>query len=329
MRHDPGVTNKQRETERARRRRRLHRQRQAAGLAAVLALAGLLGLAVFVLGGDDSPSPLLTRSTETTKTSSGKKAAVEAPDAEVPWLTALAAGINKATHLGESATLDQFAARGKPIYCGGSHGRYVALTFDDGPGAYTQLALSILRQRHVRATFFLIGHNVPSRPGLARQELGDFAALGVHAWAHKSLDRRRQGKIRRQIVWTRSAIKKATGTRVRLFRPPYGARNARVDRVARRLGMVEVLWSIDSGDSQGYTWRQIGREVLRNIQPGSIVLMHDNRGQTIRALNRLILPGIKKRGLIPVTVPELLMLDPPPLHGSSHRCWVRPKHDKG
>lgn len=329
MRHDPGVTNKQRETERARRRRRLHRQRQAAGLAAVLALAGLLGLAVFVLGGDDSPSPPLTRSTETTKTSSGKKAAVEAPDAEVPWLTALAAGINKATHLGESATLDQFAARGKPIYCGGSHGRYVALTFDDGPGEYTQLALAILRERHVRATYFLIGEKVPFRPGLARQELGDFATLGVHAWTHKSLDQYGKKKIRVQIVSTRSVIKKETGAKVRLFRPPYGARNARVDRVARRLGMVEVLWSIDSGDALGNNWRQIGREVLRNIQPGSIVLMHDNRGQTIRALNRLILPGIKKRGLIPVTVPELLMLDPPPLHGSSQRCWVRPKHYKG
>ncbi len=328
MRHDPGVTSKQRETERARRRRRLHRQRQAAGLAVALALAGLLGLAVFVLGGDDSPlpSPPLTQSAQTAP---GKKVRHEAPVSTASLLATIAKAINKATHLAESAVLDQFAARGKPIYCGGSRGRYVALTFDDGPGAYTQLALSILRRRHVRATFFLIGHNVPSRPGFVRQELGDFAALGVHAWVHKSLDQRSSGKIRRQLIWTRSAIKKATGTRVRLFRPPYGARNARVDRVTSRLGMVEVLWSIDSGDSQGYTWRQVGREVLRNIQPGSIVLMHDNRGQTIRALNRLILPGLKKRGLIPVTVPELLMLDPPPLHGSSDRCWVRPKQYKG
>jgi peptidoglycan/xylan/chitin deacetylase (PgdA/CDA1 family) len=108
---------------------------------------------------------------------------------------------------------------------------------------------------------------------------------------------------------------------VRLFRPPYGARNARVDRISRRLGMIEVLWSIDSGDSMGNNWRQIGREVLRNIRPGSVVLLHDNRGQTIRALRRLILPGIKKRGLIPVTVPELLMLDPPPLNDYSDRCW--------
>jgi peptidoglycan/xylan/chitin deacetylase (PgdA/CDA1 family) len=329
MRHDPGVTNKQRETERARRRRRLRRQRQAAGLAAALALAGLLGLAVFVLGGDDSPSPLLTQSTKTAKTSPGKKVTHEAPVSTVSLMTAVARAINETTHLGESATLDQFAARGKPIYCGGSHGRYVALTFDDGPGEYTQLALSILRERHVRATYFLIGEKVPIRPGLTRQELGDFATLGVHAWTHKSLDQYGQKKIRDQIVSTRNLIKKETGAKVRLFRPPYGARNARVDKVTRRLGMVEVLWSIDSGDALGNNWRQIGREVLRNIQPGSIVLMHDNRGQTIRALNRLILPGIKKRGLVPVTVPELLTLDPPPLHGSSHRCWVRPKQYKG
>lgn len=312
------MANKQRETERELRRRRLQRQRKSAALASVLVLAGLLGFAVFLRSGGDSSPPLQTRGA---KMSSVKKVAAK-PSAPVPWLTALAGVINKATHLGENAALERFVARGKPVYCGGSRGRYVALTFDDGPGAYTPRTLAILRKKHLRATFFLIGRNVPSRPGLARIELKDYAALGVHAWVHKPLDRRRQAKIRNQIVWTRNAIARATGAEARIFRPPYGARNARVDRVARRLGMVEVLWSIDSGDSLGKNWRQIGREVLRNIQPGSIVLMHDNRGQTIRALHRLILPGLEKRGLIPVTVPELLMLDPPPLNDSPNRCWA-------
>jgi len=318
MRTIPKVLNEQRDTERERRRRRLRRRRLVAALAAVLALTGLLGLGLLLLRGGDSSPPAPTHRA---KTSTPKKVEPK-PVASVPWLSALAGAINKATHLGESAALDRFSARGKPVYCGGSRGRYVALTFDDGPGAYTPLALSILHRRHLRATFFLIGHNVPSRRNLAREELKDYAALGVHAWVHKSLDGLAQVKIRNQIVWTRNAIAEATGAEARVFRPPYGARNARVDRVARRLGMVEVLWSIDSGDSQGKNWRQIGREVLRNIQPGSIVLMHDNRGQTIRALHRLILPGIKKRGLIPVTVPELLTLDPPPLNGSSSRCWA-------
>jgi len=312
------VTNEQRDSERERSRRRLRRQKQVAALAVVLALAVLLGVGLLLLSGGDASPPA---STHSAKTSTSKKVEPK-PAAAVPWLSALAGVINKATHLGETAALDRFTARGKPVYCGGSSGHYVALTFDDGPGAYTPRTLAILHKSHLRATFFLIGSNVPSRPSLPRIELKDYASLGVHAWVHKSLEPLKQAKIRNQIVWTRNAIATATGAEARLFRPPYGARNARVDRVARRLGMVEVLWSIDSGDSQGKNWRQIGREVLRNIQPGSIVLLHDNRGQTIRALHRLILPGLEKRGLIPVTVPELLMLDPPPVDGPSSLCWV-------
>jgi len=310
------MASEQRDSEREQRRRRLRRQKQVAALAVVLALAVLLGLGLFLLPGGDASPPA---STHRAKTSKSKKAEPK-PAAAVPWLSALAGAINQATHLGETAALDRFTARSKPVYCGGLSGHYVALTFDDGPGAYTARTLRILRKRHLRATFFLIGGNVSSRPTLIQVELKDYAALGVHAWAHKSLDRRSQAKIRNQIVWTRNAIAEATGEEARLFRPPYGARNARVDKVTRRLGMVEVLWSIDSGDSLGKNWRQIGREVLRNVQPGSIVLMHDNRGQTIRALHRLILPGLAKRGLIPVTVPELLMLDPPV--GPSSRCWA-------
>jgi peptidoglycan/xylan/chitin deacetylase (PgdA/CDA1 family) len=230
--------------------------------------------------------------------------------------------INKVSHLAERGALDRFAARNQPLYCGGSSGRYVALTFDDGPGLYTPLALKILRKEHVRATFFLVGRNVASRQSEVREELANYSALGDHTWSHKSLVGLERAQISHQIVRTKKAISKATGTKVRLFRSPYGARNARVDRVARRLGMIEVLWSIDSGDSQGNNWRQIGHEVLRNVQPGSIVLLHENRGQTIRALHRLILPGLEERGLTPVTVPELLMLDPPPLNGSLERCWA-------
>jgi peptidoglycan/xylan/chitin deacetylase (PgdA/CDA1 family) len=311
----------QRDIEREQRRHRLRRQKRVTALVAVLVLAGLLGLSLSLRGGGSSSQPTPTRSAQT-KTITRKKADAKAPVRPVSWLTALAGAINEATHLGEDAALDRFVARGKPVYCGGVRGRYVALTFDDGPGAYTRRVLAILRKRHIRATFFLIGSNVPSRAVTARAELKDYAALGVHAWVHKSLDRRKQVKIRNQIVWTRNAIASATGAEARLFRPPYGARNARVDKVAHRLGMVEVLWSVDSGDSQGKNWRQIGREVLHSIKPGSIVLLHDNRGQTIRALRRLILPGLEKRGLIPVTVPELLTLDPPPFNKSSSSCWL-------
>jgi peptidoglycan/xylan/chitin deacetylase (PgdA/CDA1 family) len=99
--------------------------------------------------------------------------------------------------------------------------------------------------------------------------------------------------------------------RVGLFRPPYGAHDPRVDAEARRLGMVQVLWNVDSGDSAGADHNEIARRVLDGIGPGAIVLMHENRGQTIRALRERILPELRKRRLKLVTVPHLLAVNPP------------------
>ena len=84
-----------------------------------------------------------------------------------------------------------------------------------------------------------------------------------------------------------------------------------VDADARRLGMVDVVWSLDSRDSAGASWTQIARNVDHGIRPGSIVLMHENRGQTIRALKFVILPHLRRRHIALVTVPRLLAEDPP------------------
>jgi peptidoglycan/xylan/chitin deacetylase (PgdA/CDA1 family) len=77
--------------------------------------------------------------------------------------------------------------------------------------------------------------------------------------------------------------------------------------------MLDVLWSIDSLDSQGADWNEIAKQVLGNVRTGSIVLFHENRGQTIRALKFKILPALRKRGFRTVTIPQLLVLDPPSL----------------
>jgi peptidoglycan/xylan/chitin deacetylase (PgdA/CDA1 family) len=319
----PGTRSRQREIERDHRGRRKRRQRRQAGAIVVLiALGGAIGLYYLGGGGGGSrlqPAPA-PRSTTTAFPSETAGATLSA--GLRPLATQLGRMVESRSLLEERAALDFFAARGQPLYCGGSAGRYVALTFDDGPGRYTDLVLRILEQAHVKATFFLVGRNVGPRAEQAGAEAQSSAAFGIHTWSHPDLTRLKRSQVLRQIVRTRGAIFEATGERPPLFRPPYGEHDALVDGIARRLGLVEVLWSIDSGDSQGKNWRGIGREVLKNAQPGSIILMHDNRGQTVRALRYLILPGLKKRGFIPVTVPELLVLDPPPLHGARFRCWA-------
>jgi peptidoglycan/xylan/chitin deacetylase (PgdA/CDA1 family) len=193
----------------------------------------------------------------------------------------------------ERAVLARLGALGLPVYCGARHGHLVALTFDDGPGPYTHFALKEL-------------------PDWPRRERS-LAALGDHTATHPDLLLLPPARVTQEIALGAEAVRHAAGGPVLLFRPPYGARSPLVDQAVRRQGMVEVLWSIDSGDSNALrpqNYAAIARNVRRSIQPGSIVLFHENRGQTIRAL-RSILPTLARRHLQPVTVPQLLAQDPP------------------
>ncbi len=204
----------------------------------------------------------------------------------------------------------RLARLGLPLYCGGHRGHAVALTFDDGPGPYTHLVLRLLRRDHARATFFLVGRLLRDRPVLPLRERA-LGSLGDHTWSHVNLAALPTAAVTSQLEDTRRAISADAHVRVQIFRPPYGSRNATVDRVARRLGMLHVLWNVDSFDWAGANWTQIARNVLRHLSPGAIVLMHENRGQTIRALKFILLPALRRLRYRLVTVPQLLALDPP------------------
>jgi peptidoglycan/xylan/chitin deacetylase (PgdA/CDA1 family) len=217
-----------------------------------------------------------------------------------------------AAPLGSGSFLARVRRLGLPVYCGGPRGRAVALTFDDGPGVYTHYVLEELRRARARATFFLVGRSIRAFPAWPRRELR-VAALGDHTATHPYLPHLSRAAVAAEIMGGRDAIDAAAKTTVRLFRPPYGAHDPFVDRQVKRDGMLEVLWSIDSGDSNPFhpqSYVAITRTVERWIRPGSIVLFHDGRGQTVRAL-RAILPFLRRHHLRPVTVPELLATDPP------------------
>ncbi|HZV74279.1 MAG TPA: polysaccharide deacetylase family protein [Conexibacter sp.] len=209
-----------------------------------------------------------------------------------------------------AAALARLAARGRPVYCGGRTRPWVAFTFDDGPGVYTRLAVRILSAAHVPATFFLVGQNLAPFDSARRVEQR-IGALGDHTWTHPDLAMLGAGAVEQQIASTKQAIERVSGRRVQLFRPPYGVRDATVDATARRLGLVDVLWTVDSADSLGANYAQIARNVLAGLHPGSIILMHENRGQTIRALKFHILPRLRGSHLRLVTLPQLLSQDPP------------------
>ena len=209
------------------------------------------------------------------------------------------------------AAVRRLAAYGLPLFCGGRSKRMVALTFDDGPGPYTRLAIGKLRKHHLRATFFLVGKQIRAYPGLAPLE-NPVAAVGDHTMTHPFLPALPLAEMVQEIAGAKALIEHVTAQQVVLFRPPYEGRTPAIEREVRALGMLEVLWNVDSGDSVGANYAGIERNVLAGLHPGSIILMHENRGQTIRAL-LTIFAALAHDHLRAVTIPELAEQDPPSL----------------
>ncbi|HEX6700772.1 MAG TPA: polysaccharide deacetylase family protein [Gaiellaceae bacterium] len=208
------------------------------------------------------------------------------------------------------SSLPTLAARGLAVYCGGERGRYVALTFDDGPGRYTARVLSLLARADARATFFVVGNRVAYWPALVREEL-ERHAVGNHTWDHSRLPGLDERATYAELARTQAAVVRATGMRPLLFRPPYERVTESSTRVARALGLAVVLWSVDSGDSlPGATADSVARTVIASLRPGAIVVLHDIHPAGVAALPR-ILRAIRRLGLRAVTVPELVALDPP------------------
>jgi peptidoglycan/xylan/chitin deacetylase (PgdA/CDA1 family) len=219
----------------------------------------------------------------------------------------------------ESREVRRLISLGRPIYCGGSHGREIALTFDDGPGSYTSKVISKLRRHHEGATFFIVGRNIKLIPGVTRAERG-LGAVGDHTFTHPLLTAIPRSRARQEIVRTRRLLERSSGGPVFLFRPPYGGRDKGIDAIVRANGLLEVLWSVDSADSLGANYAQIRHNVIAGLHPGAIILMHENRGQTVRALLP-IFEAIRRKGLHAVSLPQLLTDDPPsPAQVRSGRC---------
>jgi peptidoglycan/xylan/chitin deacetylase (PgdA/CDA1 family) len=207
------------------------------------------------------------------------------------------------------AEIHRLLAVGLPIYCAGRRGSEVAFTFDDGPGVYTHYALKNLTESHERATFFVVGKSINSWPGWLPRELR-LGAIGDHTYTHPDLLGLSLSEVTSQLAQTARLIRTQSGEDVSLWRPPYGASDAAIERIAAGLGLLEIRWSVDSRDWAGADWSQIINIVETGLRPGAIVLMHENHGQTIRALTTL-LPYLHRHHLRSVTVPELLASDPP------------------
>jgi peptidoglycan-N-acetylglucosamine deacetylase len=202
------------------------------------------------------------------------------------------------------------------VRSGGSTGNEVALTFDDGPGPYTRQLVATLNRLHVQATFFAIGSQEQYFSAGTVEEINSGDVVGDHTETHPMMASLSAHDQYEQLFDQMAQIEVLGGTRPRLFRPPYGSFNTTTFREMRHLHLLMVLWSVDTGDYTLPGVATIAQRALAGARPGAIVLMHDgggNRSETIAALPAIV-KGLRKRGLRPVTIPRLLLDDPPP-HG--------------
>jgi peptidoglycan/xylan/chitin deacetylase (PgdA/CDA1 family) len=200
------------------------------------------------------------------------------------------------------------------VRAGGGNAREIALTFDDGPGPYTPEVLDVLERFHARATFFVVGKMERYFSASTTRAIRDGNTIGDHTQSHPKLALLSPRDQREELFEPLVRIELLGADRPTLFRPPYGSYNASTLRQLQALHLLMVLWSADTQDYQQPGVSVIVQRALAGAAPGAIVLMHDgggNRSQTVAALPTII-TKLRALGYTLVTVPELLMNDPPP-----------------
>lgn len=185
---------------------------------------------------------------------------------------------------------------------------WVSLTFDDGPdGDITPQILDILNREGVRATFFVTGQQCHKFPLLV-QKINDRGHLVLsHTYSHRQLDMTSRETVNQEIAMTDKAIEKLAGRTPLGVRPPYGAVSQMVVDALDSNGKLTILWSIDTLDWAGDDAATVAANVLDNVRPGDIILMHSigGRGNTVKALP-VIIKGLREKGYAMVRVDELL-----------------------
>jgi peptidoglycan/xylan/chitin deacetylase (PgdA/CDA1 family) len=182
----------------------------------------------------------------------------------------------------------------------------VALTFDDGPGPYTDRLLQILKENDAKATFFLIGNKVAANPAGAKRIADAGMEIGNHTWEHPNMTTIPPEDIAGQFSRANDAITAATGRTPALYRTAGGLSDGVVRQAAGRLGLAEILWDVIpfdwANDSDTAATRYL---LMTQIKPGSVVLFHDTYSSTVDLVYQFI-PVLKANGYRLVTVSELL-----------------------
>lgn len=170
--------------------------------------------------------------------------------------------------------------------------KVIALTFDDGPDKrYTPAILDILKEKGVKATFFVVGLQVSKSPEVLERIVKEGHEIGNHTYNHKDLSKLGKDAILKEINAGDKAIKDAVGFVPVHFRAPYGAVSDTLKEILEKTGRHMIGWNIDTRDWAGTSVADMQQMIRTEAKPGGIILMHSFGGKHIEHTVEA-LPGI-------------------------------------
>jgi peptidoglycan-N-acetylglucosamine deacetylase len=277
-----------------------HRRRRALALAALAAVALIAGAATGAGGGsvahhvEHRPLGFFTRIETLAGTGAGSFALAEKS--------------------AEGAAIDRTLSYTPYVRVAGAQHREIALTFDDGPGPYTPQVLRVLQRKKVPATFFEVGIEETYFHASTSRIVADGYPIGDHTESHAPMSKLSPAEQQSQLLEQVSRIGAYGAPFPRMFRPPYGLWDSDTLALLHKYKMVMILWTVDTNDYTRPGVSAIVKSVVSGARPGAIMLMHDaggDRSETVAALPRIV-AALHARGYKLVTVPKLLLDNPPP-----------------
>ena len=191
--------------------------------------------------------------------------------------------VNNPAIVGASATQRQL-----PVYSVQRDDKVVALSFDAAWGNEdTEILIDILDKYDINTTFFVVGEWVDKYPESVKALHDAGNEVMNHSLDHAHFTKLSEDEIVKNISACNGKISAITGTEPSLFRCPYGEYDDHVIKAVNSMGMTAIQWTVDSLDWKGISAGEIQQRVLKNIEPGSIVLFHNAAENTPEAL-----PGI-------------------------------------
>lgn len=184
--------------------------------------------------------------------------------------------------------------------------KYVALTFDDGPKKETtERLLDGLKARGASATFFLVGEQAAVNQDLVRRMKEEGHQVGNHTWSHVRLEGGDKEALLWEIRHNETLLEEILGGEGYWLRPPYGAIDPEIES---EIEVPVVTWSVDPRDWESREQAKIVKAVLQEVEPNSIILLHDIYPASVDAALELV-DTLQKEGYWFVTVEELLHLN--------------------